>query len=38
MVRMLVDPSPESTDGKQDVGGERTLAQCSSGDEKSSDA
>ncbi len=38
MVRMLVDPSLESTDGKQDVGGERTLAQCSSGDEKSSDA
>ncbi|HNZ39392.1 MAG TPA: hypothetical protein PKN69_07670, partial [Candidatus Latescibacteria bacterium] len=38
MVRMLVDPSPESTEATKDVSDGRALAECSSGDEKSSDA
>ncbi|HPU85888.1 MAG TPA: MerR family transcriptional regulator [Candidatus Latescibacteria bacterium] len=38
IVRMLVDPSPETTDAATDASGERALAACSSGDEKSPDA
>ena len=38
MVRMLVEPSPESTEATKDVSDGRALAECSSGDEKSSDA